>query len=271
MTVALASLAPPDALAEGRAALYAGDPLAAATLFNAAAQEDPADHESRYWLYSALVACAQPDAARAMLEEARTLHAVAAIRGAGADMSRFETDKAYCAQIGYQLYAAHLMGEASVALGRALDFDNLDPRLMLSYGLSLQHQGRLAEAIDVFSAAAEIFADPAVHEFLLHPVFIIQCGPGRMAEETRKWGDLYAAPLTPLTVTFANARTTDRPLRVGYIGPTFTRNQVAQFILPVLEAHDPKAVELHLYCEDPDAELPLPATSRLRKIGGLGN
>jgi protein O-GlcNAc transferase len=143
MTVALASLAPPDAIAEGRAALYAGDPLAAATLFNAAAQDDPADHESRYWLYSALVACAQPDAARTMLDEARTLHAVAAIRGAGADMARFETDKAYCAQIGYQLYAGHLMGEASVALGRALDFDNLDPRLMLSYGLSLQHQGRL--------------------------------------------------------------------------------------------------------------------------------
>jgi predicted O-linked N-acetylglucosamine transferase (SPINDLY family) len=186
-------------------------------------------------------------------------------------MARFQTDKAYCAQIGYQLYAAKLMGEASAALGRALDFENLDPQLMLSYGLSLQHQGRIAEAVDVFSAAAEIFATPAIHEFLLHPVFITHCGPARMAEETRKWGDLYAAPLTPQTVAFANSRSTDRPLRVGYIGPTFTRNQVAQFLLPVLEAHDPTAVELHLYCADPDAEGPLPATSKLRKIGGLAN
>src|SRR5450432_3515239 len=119
MTVALASLAPPDALAEGRAALFAGDPAMAAGLFNGIAQSDPADYESRYWLYSALVASAEPEAARAVLEEARTLHAVAAIRGAGADMARFQTDRAYCAQIGNQLYAAKLMGEASVALGRA--------------------------------------------------------------------------------------------------------------------------------------------------------
>src|SRR5438132_1680956 len=81
-----------------------------------------------------------------------------------------------------------------------------------------------------------------------------------------KWGDLYAAPLTPPQVSFANPRTTDRPLRIGYIGPSFTRNQVAQFILPVLEAHDPEAVAVHLYCADPDAEAPLPATCTVRKI-----
>jgi protein O-GlcNAc transferase len=271
MTVALASLAPSDALAEGRAVLLAGDPTAAATLFTAVAQADPADYESRYWLYSALVACAEHDAARAMLDEARTLHGVAAIRGAGADMARFQTDKAYCAQIGYQLYAAKLMGPASVALGRALDFEKLDPQLMLSYGLSLQHQGRMDEAIDVFSAAADIFKTAHVHEFLLYPLFHAQDRLRRVSEEARRWGELYAAPVTPAKVAFGNERTANRRLRIGYVGPSFTRNQVAQFLLPVLEAHDPAAVEVFLYCADPGAEDELPAGCKVRAIGGVAD
>jgi protein O-GlcNAc transferase len=271
MTVALASLAPPDALAEGRAALFAGDPAAAAEMFAAVAQSDPADYESRYWLYSALVASAEPQAARAVLEEARTLHGVAAVRGAGADMARFQTDKAYCAQIGYQLYAAKLMGAASVALGRALDFENLDPQLMLSYGLSLQHQGRMDEAIDVFSAAADIFKTAHVHEFLLYPLFHAQDRLRRVSEEARKWGELYAAPVTPAQVAFGNERTAKRRLRIGYVGPSFTRNQVAQFLLPVLEAHDPAAVEVFLYCADPAADGELPAGCKVRAIGGVSD
>ncbi|MGA0601686.1 tetratricopeptide repeat protein [Caulobacter sp. KR2-114] len=271
MSSALAAAPPRDRLADGKARLYAGDPAGAAQAFAAAAQEDPSSFEARYWLYSALVAGGDWDSANAAMEEARTMHAVSVLRGLRVDMIRFQTDKAYCAEIGRNAYAAKLMGPASVALGRGLDFDRLDATLMLNYGLSLQHQGRLREAMEVFKAASEIFANPVLHEFLLHPVFISQCGPGPLAEESRRWGDLYAPALPPHSVTFANPRNTDRPLRVGYLGPTFTRNQVRQFLLPVLEAHDPAAVDLHLYCADPDSEAPLPATAKLRRIGGLSN
>lgn len=270
MSSVLATL-PSDPLAEGQARLFAGDPTGAAQIFRTAALGEVSDYEARYWLYSALAASGDWEGGTAAMEEAHTLHSVAALRAMGVDMARFQTDKAYCAEIGRLAYAKALMGPASVALGRGLDFDELDPRLMLNYGLSLQHQGRLREAMEVFEAAAEIFADPVVHEFLLHPVFIAQCGPERLAEESRKWGDLHSAAPTQRSVTFANARHTDRTLRVGYVGPTFTRNQVKQFLLPVLEAHDPSAVELYLYCAEPDAEAPLPATAKLRKISGLAN
>lgn len=271
MTVALASLAAPDALAEGRAALFAGDPVAAASLFNELAQDDPADYESRYWLYSALVAAGEAQAAFEMLEEARTLHAVAQIRAMGADMQLFQTDRAYCAQIGGQLYAANLMGEASVALGRALDLENLNHQLMLNYGLSLQHQGRMDEAIDVFSAAADIFKHPEVHQFLLYPLFHAQDRARRVSEEARKWANLYAAPLTPAKVAFANERTSARRLRVGYVAPNFTRGQLAQFIVPVLEAHDPEAVEVFVYCANPAAEDALPRNCKIRSTGGVSD
>lgn len=270
-SAALAASPPLDRLADGRARLFAGDPAGAAQLFHAATLDEPSSYEARYWLYSALVASGNWDGANVAMEEARTMHGVATLRALGVDMTRFQTDKPYCAEIGRRAYASKLMGPASVALGRGLDFDRLDPTLMLNYGLSLQHQGRLREAMDVFRAASEIFANPTLHEFLLHPVFICETGPEALAVESRKWGDLYAPPLPPGTVTFPNARTTDRPLRVGYIGPTFTRNQVRQFLLPVLEAHDPKAVDLHLYCANPEGEAPLPATAKLRKIDGLRN
>lgn len=269
MSAVLASLAPRDPISQGRAALYDGDPVAAAQIFHGLTQADPADHESRYWLYSALVAAAQPDAARQVLDEARTLHAVSAIRAAGADMERFQSDKGYCAQIGLQLYAQKMMTAASVCLGRSLDVEKLNVQTLLSFGLSLQHQGRMDEAIDVFSMAADTFKSAEVHEFLLYPLFHAHDRLARVSEEARRWADLYAAPHTPAKVVFGNARTANRRLRVGYVGPSFTRNQVAQFLLPVLEAHDPKAVEIYLYCADPTGEDTLPPGAKVRSIGGV--
>ena len=257
-----------DLIAEGRAALDRGAPVAAAQPLRQACDENPADPESHYWLYCALAAAGEP--AALVLNDARDLHAHQVLRAAGADMARVRDDRAYCAQIGHQFYGAGLMSAASICFARALDLDAPDPQLMLSYGLSMQHQGRLWDALNIFSAAAEHFADPGIHEFLLHPVFLAVSGPEGMAEEARKWGRLYA-PAVPPKADFANERTAERRLRIGYIGPSFTRSQVAQFILPVLEAHDPEAVEVHLYCADPEAETGLPAACRLRKIGGLGH
>jgi protein O-GlcNAc transferase len=271
MSAALASSAPPDPIAEGRAALFGGDPERAAQLFGGASKAQPGDFELRYWFYSALRAADQAEAARFVLEEARTLHAVEVIRAVGADMARFQTDKAYCAQIGLQLYAAKLMGAASVCLGRCLDFENPNAQHILSYGLSLQHQGRMDEAIDVFTAAAELFRHPEIHEFLLYPLFHAPDRLRRLSEEARRWGDLYAAPLTPAKVAFANARTTERRLRIGYVAPSFTRSQLAQFILPVLDTHDPEAVEVFVYCADPRVESGLPPRCKVRSTGGVSD
>jgi predicted O-linked N-acetylglucosamine transferase (SPINDLY family) len=271
MTAALASSAAVDPIAAGRAALDEGDPTSAALHFHSACKSNPADYESRYWLYSALTAAGDPETAMLFLDEARNLHALEVVRAAGADMARFRDEQAYCAQIGTQFYVAKLMGAASLCLARARSFGALEPKVMLSYGLSMQHQGRLKEAMDVFAAAAEAFDDPVVHEFALHPVFLTQIGLGGLSEKSRKWGERYATPQTPPKLNFANPRTTDRPLRIGYIGPSFTRNQVAQFLLPVLESHDPEAVKIHLYCADPSTEEQLPATCAVRKIGGVSN
>jgi protein O-GlcNAc transferase len=263
------ALADIPTMQEGRAALARGNASEAVELFYAISQAKPADCESRYWLYSALVASGHLEIAGPTLDDARNLHAVTVIRSVGGDMERFRTDPAYCGALGMQLYQAKLMGPATLAFGKALDLDNPDQTFMLSYGLSMQHQGRLEGAMEVFRLAAETFASPIIHEFMLCPVFIAQFSLAQMADEARKWGELYARPAASKPVAFANSRDIDRPLRIGYIGPTFTRNQVTQFLLPVIEAHDPMAVDVHLYCADPETEGPLPATCKLRRIGKL--
>ncbi|MDB5425663.1 MAG: putative O-linked N-acetylglucosamine transferase, family [Phenylobacterium sp.] len=261
----------PNWLAQGVAAFHAGDLPTAISSFQARVMEVPADFEARYWLSSAAGAAGATDQAAALLEEARVLHAHAVLQVAGVDLMRLRTDKAYCAAIGQQLYGRKLMAAASDCLGRALDFDNLDPELMIAYGLSLQHQGRIQEAVHVFTAASEISINPSVHQFLLYPLFYVEDRMARVSAESRRWGELYAAAPPGPPPRFHNNRKTDRRLRIGYVGPSFTRNQVAPSTVPVFEAHDPQAVDVYLYSPDPAAEGPLPKTCTMRKIGGLSD
>jgi predicted O-linked N-acetylglucosamine transferase (SPINDLY family) len=256
-------------IAAGRAALEAGDAAAAAQIFLAAARAHAADHESRYWLYSALVAGGDLASARPVLDEARDLHATSLLRELGVDAQRFRTDKAYCGDVGLALYSQQLMGPASLALGRSLDFDQLSGQHIASYGLSLLHQGRTDEAIDVFQVATDTFASSVLHEFLLYALFHAPDRMQRVADEARLWADKYAAHLTPAEPRFENDRTPGRKLRIGYVGPSFTRNQVAQFLLPVLDAHDPAVVEVFLYCSDPAGEGPLPPACKVRGLGNM--
>lgn len=255
----------------GRAAMSGGDVAEAIELFYAVTQAKPADYESRYWLYSALVAGGHGEIAGQTLADARTMHAVSVIRSAGGDMERFRTDPAYCRALGMQLYNAGLMGAATLALGKALDFDNLDPSVLVSCGLSMQHQGRIDEAIDVFTLAAETFPNAEIHGFLIYPLFHAPDRLKRVSDEARKWAALHAQPHTPKKPIFAGERASNRRLRIGYVGPSFSRNQVAQFLLPVLEAHDPAAVEVFLYCADPSGEIGLPDHCKMRAIGTMSD
>lgn len=268
---ALESLASAPTLAQGRAALERGETGEAIELLYAVTQDQPADFESRYWLYSALVAGGHAAIGGQTLADARDLHGVSVLRSLGADVEKLRTDPAYCGALGNRLYAADLMGPASLALGRAMDFDNLDASLLLRYGLSLQHQGRMEEAINVFSLAAETFPTPAVHGFLIYPLFHAPDRLQRVSDEARKWAAMHASPQTPKAPVYLGEQTTERRLRIGYVGPSVSRNQVAQFLMPVIEAHDPEAVEVFIYCADPAAEAGLPEHCRVRGIGALSD
>jgi predicted O-linked N-acetylglucosamine transferase (SPINDLY family) len=257
------------ACAEAERALLAGDAAGAAQGYRARIAAAPADVEARYGLASALAAAGEDAGAGAALEEARTLHGLLLARSAGADLTRMQSDGDYAAAFGAQLYTAHHVAAASVVLGRAVAAGHASQAGLVTYGLSLQHQGRAEEAIAVFRAALELYPSAAVHQFLLYPHFLVDNGPARYAAEARAW----AARWTPEAEdpVFANPPAAGRRLRVGYVAPAFGALQVRQFITPILQAHDPAAVAVLLYPSTDEHEGGWPAHIAVRPIGHLGD
>lgn len=231
----------------------------------------PADPEPRYWLYCALHGAGKVEQAAEVLTDARNLQAALLLRRVGVDMARLKQDRPYAAAVGEALYGKRLMGAASLALGHGLDLSQPQVATMLQYGLSLQHQGRAQEAVDVFTAAGELFQRADIAEFLIFALFHVPEGLRQVSQRSREWAARYADTLSPPSTTFANPPADGRPLRVGYVGPSFTGSQVSQFLLPVLEAHDARAVKTFLYSSNAETEPGLPEQAQKRSIAGLSD
>ncbi len=269
MTAATATLdKPEDELALARAEVLAGDGERAVARLSSLLVDDGFSPDLHYWLSAAHGAAGQKSAQIEALRKAETLHTLQIIKESGGDLARFQADAAYAAAVGDRFYRAKLVACASLAFGRAAMDPGASANLLLSYGLSLQHQGRVEDAAAIFAVAAEAYPSPRVHEFLLFASFFVDAGVNRHAAEARRWAQRYAPQLDPKTLRFANARDANRRLRIGYVAPSFTGTQVRQFVLPVLDAHDPSAVEIFLYAADAKAEAGVPAAD-IRSIGGL--
>ncbi|CAN5174307.1 tetratricopeptide repeat protein [soil metagenome] len=255
----------------GKAAFTAGDMAEAARQFGLCAALDPNDHEARYWLFSALSAAGQTDAADAALFDARNLHALAVIREVGGDMARFTSDPDYCAQFGLKLFEHKLMASASVSIARGLDLENLNPQLLVAYGLSLQHQRRIDEAINVFAAGGEALGSARLHESLLYLLFHVPDRAQRLLAESQAWADRYMPGHRNPALKFTNPPLVGRRLRIGYVGPDLTHGVVSGFLLPVLEAHDPASVEVFAYSNNLASEQAFPAHCNARDLAGLSD
>lgn len=253
-------------IAAGRQELFAGDAIAAQAVFAAQAAASPADYDVRYWLASAMFAAGDPQA-NAVLDQARTLHALIEARGLGVDIARCRTDAAYAGQIADQLYGHKLAAMSGVVRGLAVAGGATDVQSLLGFGLALQHQGRVEEACQAFTAAAEINPSPAVGQFLIYPQMFCENSDARHFAAARAWAQRHA-PIRP-TAPHVNPGRQGRKLRIGYLAPRFAGCQLQQFMAPLLENHDPKAVSVTLYPNEAQTETGWPAWIQVHPIGGL--
>lgn len=258
------ALSPLDAAS---AALLAGDDDAAITGYRAVIAASPADTDARYGLASALAAAGDGLGAGAALEDARLLHGLLLAKAKGVDLPRLERDGDYGAAVAGQLYNARHVATASVIYGRAILAGHRSQAGLVSYGLSLQHQGRAEEAIRVFRAAADLYPTAEVDQFSLFPHFMVEDGPARYAAAARAWAERWTPEAE--NPVFGNPSLHGRRLRLGYVSPAFGATQVRQFITPILESHDPAAVEVFLYPKAADHEGGWPSHIRVRPIGHL--
>lgn len=259
-----------DQLALAAAEIANGQALKAAQRMQLLIEAPIYDSRLNYTLAAALGACGETAAQREVLQDACTFHALEVIRDSNGDLEKFVSDPDYAIQIGTACYSKALMGPASAAFAQAALKPGATLGTMLSWGLSLQHQGRIDEAMNAFTHAVKAHPGAMAHSFLLYATFFCDDGVRRHAEEVREWARLYAPPYVPGAHPFADTRAPGRKLRIGYVAPSFTGNQLRQFILPVLENHDFEKVEVYLYAESAAKEAAAPATA-MRSIGHLSD
>jgi predicted O-linked N-acetylglucosamine transferase (SPINDLY family) len=257
----------PGDLEAGRQALLAGRPADAALLFARQVEAEAADHEARYWLASALLLLGEPAAADQALNDARTLHTLALARQMGADLAELRTNADYASKVGVQLYGLGHVAMASVVWGMAIAAGRADAEIFCNYALSLQHQGRVEEASAIYRAAADQFADPGLHQFLVYAQLFCADGEARHFAEARAWAERWTR--VPPPAPHANPPLAGRKLRVGYVAPNFAGSQLRQFVTPIFEAHDPAAVEVVLYPAKAASETAWPSWIQVHPIGQL--
>jgi hypothetical protein len=240
-----------------------GDRPAALEAFERLVAAGPIDVEAHYWLASARLAMGDAAGGEHALDTARVLHSVGLAQGMGADITRCRSEAAYANQVADELYAANLVAMSSVVRSLALAIRSDDVNPLLSYGLSLQHQGRPEAAIAVFQWAAAQFPFPRISQFAVYLQLFCEDGERRHAQAARGWANQYIKPGPTPTPSPAP----DGRLRIGYVAPSFAKSQLQQFIAPVLDNHDPAKVRVVLYPQHAVSEVGWPSWIEVHPIG----
>ncbi|MFN3521623.1 MAG: hypothetical protein ACK4YQ_05200 [Phenylobacterium sp.] len=254
-------------LLDARRLVLGGDAAAAVLLLQRMAAGAPAEAECRYWLASASLALGDADAATAHLNDARILQAIPLIRGMRADLARCRAEPDFAARIAQALYGQGFVALSSVVWTMALQAEKPAAQTLLSFALSLQHQGRIDEAVQVFRAADEMFDSASVAQFLLFPLLFCEDGGEGYAREAMAWARRFAPGEQGRNVQQFPPRR--GKLRIGYVAPRFAGSQLNQFIAPLLNNHDPDAVAVTLYPESAEEIGNWPEWIDVHPIGGL--
>ncbi|MBS0332954.1 MAG: hypothetical protein JSS35_09320, partial [Proteobacteria bacterium] len=225
--------------------------------------------EARYWLASARMLLGDPEAADETLGDARTLQALAAIARRSVDLEKLRADPDFANGIAVSLYREGLVAQASVVWGMAIAAGRQDGQTFANWALSLQHQGRVEEASNIYRAAAEHFDSSVLRQLLVYSELFCDDGEKRHAREAAAWGAQFAS--LPAPAPHANPPLAGRKVRIGYVAPSFAGSQLRQFVTPVFEAHDFDAVEVVLYPVNATGEEGWPDAIRIKPIGHLSD
>ena len=189
--------------------------------------------------------------------------------------------------LGVALEALGLFEEAVASYGEAVRLDPRQPGFHVNRGNALRRAGRPAEALASYAAAAErgppscraavgmaeayqemgrgvdaaecyraaarlgggtAEARRAHDSFLLSLHYLPGVGPDQLFREHLAWAETHAAPLYP-PAPHPPPHVPHARLRIGYLSPDLRQHPVAQFLEPVLAAHDRSSFETYCYSD----------------------
>jgi predicted O-linked N-acetylglucosamine transferase (SPINDLY family) len=165
--------------------------------------------------------------------------------------------------LGRLLQDSDRLAEAESCFRTAIELrpDYAEPHTNI--GNLLKDRGELDGAIAAFRRAVELRPDLSMlHSNLLLTLhYHADYSPADLAAEHARWAERHVAPLASERAPHGNDRHPDRRLRIGYVSPDFREHAVARFVLPLLEHHDRRQVEIHGYSDATRADA---MTARIR-------
>ena len=169
--------------------------------------------------------------------------------------------------LGNALRMRDRLDDAIEAYERALALRPNHAATHSNLGNALKDAGRIDEAIAHYRRAWDLGADARAAGNLLyclrlHPDY----SPAQINEEHARWNERYARRLAPTVGSFANDRSPDRRLRIGYVSPDFCEHPVGRFMAPLLSHHDHGHFEVFCYADVRRADR---LTERLRSHADL--
>ncbi|MCA0448775.1 MAG: glycosyltransferase [Proteobacteria bacterium] len=147
-------------------------------------------------------------------------------------------------------------GEAALQLGQPFAASNgfaaalsggEDANLRAKLALSLQAQGRAAEAAANFALARRLAPNDAAiaSAALFSSHYDPQISPAQALAEAATW----PGPAIRASRPAPRDRDPERRLRVAYVSPDFANHSCAYFLAPLLAAHDRQAMEVFAYSD----------------------
>jgi predicted O-linked N-acetylglucosamine transferase (SPINDLY family) len=171
--------------------------------------------------------------------------------------------EAYC-NLGNALGDKGRFDEAIAACRQAIALKPNYPEAHNNLSVILKDKGQVDESLASLRQAIAIKSDYAkAHSNLLMTLhYATDHNASLIHEETLIWNRQHAEPLRQFIEPHPNDRNPDRRLRIGYVSSDFWAHASAFFLIPLLEHHDPRQVEVFGYAQVPR---PDEVTSRLQK------
>lgn len=165
--------------------------------------------------------------------------------------------------LGIALHQSGRVDEAVASFRTALECQPRYPEALINLCNALKDRGEWHEAIRCLRLALAIRPDyPLAHSNLVYSLhFHPDIGVEEQRREQAQWNRKYAAPLKPYRTIHTRSCEPERRLKVAYVSADLCSHPVGLFLLPLLEAHDARQVQVFCYASGrrPDA-----VTARLR-------
>lgn len=115
-------------------------------------------------------------------------------------------------------------------------------------GNTYGRMGLAAEEVQHYRRYLEIQPDMHVHSELIFKLnYLPETTPETLYEESRRWNQRYAAPITAEIPAHTNVPDPDRPLKIGYVSPDLYGHAIMKLLPPVLDMHNERLYEPFFY------------------------